>query len=133
MTARINVTLPWPPAECSPNSRAHWRKRHDIVTAGKYIAYHATLRTLDEMGILVINDLGFWLKKLQATYEFCPPDKRRRDLDNFQARCKPYLDGICDALGIDDSQIKRSIQDWGGVTDGGQVIITIEAMEERER
>jgi Holliday junction resolvase RusA-like endonuclease len=34
------------------------------------------------------------------------PDKRRRDLFNFAAACKQYLDGLCDA-GVyrDDSGI----------------------------
>ena len=127
MTARINVTLPWPPAECSPNSRKHWARRHELSILVKALARELTIEECAK------KKFAWPGGDACVIYEFCPPDKRRRDLDNFQARCKPYLDGICDALGIDDSQIKRSIQEWGGVTDGGQVIITIEAMEEHER
>ena len=130
MTARINVTLPWPPAECSPNSRVHHKKRAKVSEIHKILAFFTVKGKYPNWDDLTKNHEGF-NHNLQAMYEFCPPNKIRRDLDNFQARCKPYLDGICDALGIDDSQIKRSIQEWGGVTDGGQVIITIEAMEEQ--
>ena len=128
MTARINVTLPWPPAECSKNSRAHWAKRHAAFQKHKLIAVNA------------IHEHLFWKKllptgyfqlgaPLKCYYEFCPPDGyRKRDSDNFIARCAPYIDGICEALGIDDSQLRSGGWDWGGVTDGGQVIITIEAI-----
>ena len=35
---------------------------------------------------------------------FVPPDRRLYDRDNLVARMKSGLDGMCDALGIDDNQ-----------------------------
>lgn len=35
---------------------------------------------------------------------FVQPDKRRRDRDNLLAAAKPQIDGIADAMGIDDSR-----------------------------
>ena len=35
---------------------------------------------------------------------FYPPDRRSYDRDNLLARIKSGLDGMCDALGIDDSR-----------------------------
>lgn len=35
---------------------------------------------------------------------FVPPDRRHYDRDNLIARMKSGLDGMCDALGIDDIQ-----------------------------
>lgn len=37
---------------------------------------------------------------------FIPKDNRRRDLDNLIASCKSLLDGISDAMGIDDSKFE---------------------------
>lgn len=36
---------------------------------------------------------------------FFPPNKRRHDRDNLLARSKAAIDGMCDALGIDDYRI----------------------------
>lgn len=55
---------------------------------------------------------------------FNPPDRRRRDLDNMLAACKAYLDGISDALGVDDSNFKLTIQK-GEVVKGGQVVVEV--------
>lgn len=38
------------------------------------------------------------------TITFIQPDRRQRDRDNLLAACKPALDGVADALEINDSQ-----------------------------
>jgi len=52
-----------------------------------------------------------------------PPDKRRRDLDNYQ---KALFDSLTHA-GVwgDDSQIKRFTVEWGELTKGGRAELTI--------
>ena len=57
------------------------------------------------------------------------PDRRKRDMDNCLAMMKPYQDGICDALGVDDSRIKRTVLEWGDVVKGGKVVLRLEEME----
>lgn len=42
--------------------------------------------------------------RVKLAIEFLPPDRRRRDADNLLASCKGLLDGIADALAIDDSK-----------------------------
>ena len=37
---------------------------------------------------------------------FVQPDRRGRDRDNLLAACKPMLDGVADALGVNDSQFE---------------------------
>jgi len=37
---------------------------------------------------------------------FIQPDRRARDRDNLLAACKPMLDGVADALGVNDSQFE---------------------------
>ena len=123
----ITVTLPWPPAECSPNWRGHWAKRNQKVQEYKQWAYWYTQETLGEnIPILIFND------SLYIRYVLHPPDKRRRDLDNFVARCKPGIDGLFELFATDDSDIKRTTAEWGEVVKGGEVKITIGLMESEE-
>jgi hypothetical protein len=37
-----------------------------------------------------------------VVYKIVPPDGRHRDLDNIIASLKPFQDGLCDALGVND-------------------------------
>jgi crossover junction endodeoxyribonuclease RusA len=48
--------------------------------------------------------------RLWVNLTFVPPDKRRRDADNMLAAMKSGLDGLADALGVDDSQWKISFE-----------------------
>lgn len=91
------VTLPWPMKELTPNARVHWAR---LAKAKK--SYRAAC---------------FWLAKeakLQAPAEgviriemaFYPPCNRRRDEDNLLASMKSGLDGLADALAVNDSRFK---------------------------
>lgn len=54
---------------------------------------------------------------------FCPPNKARRDLDNY---FKALFDAMTQAgVWLDDSQIKRIEAEWGPVTKGGKVELRI--------
>ena len=116
----IEVTLPWPDKRLSPNARVHWRKRYEAAREAQTIAK-----------VIARNKLIRWFppEELQARYEFCPPDKRRRDQDNFLSMMKPYQDGVCDVYRIDDSHIKRTVLEWGEVVTGGKVVLRLEEME----
>ena len=39
------------------------------------------------------------------------PDRRHRDLDNLLAASKPIIDGMAQALGVDDSRFKPILVD----------------------
>lgn len=96
------VILPWPDRRLSPNARVHWSEkaeaarkyRHDAV----WIAMEAAGRAFEAS-----DDVS-------AMITFIPPDGRRRDTDNMIASIKSGLDGIADAIGIDDSKWKLSIR-----------------------
>jgi crossover junction endodeoxyribonuclease RusA len=60
--------------------------------------------------------------KMQIT--FCPPDARRRDRDNMIASCKALMDGLSDAIGIDDRHFIPTYQ-IGEIRKGGAVIVEI--------
>ena len=43
---------------------------------------------------------------------FVSPDKRHRDLDNCLAAAKAQLDGIADALGVNDKRFRPILLDY---------------------
>jgi crossover junction endodeoxyribonuclease RusA len=64
---------------------------------------------------------------LRVTLRVYPPDKRRRDWDNIVASLKSGLDGIADALSIDDSRFQISIDMLPEVVNGGRVDVVVDA------
>ncbi len=109
------VVLPWPSPKLSPNARVHWG-----VKAG------AVARARDTARWIVLSEFrrkpGWDGARLDV--EFCPPDRRRRDLDNTIASSKGIFDGIADALGIDDSKFIPTYR-IGAPIKGGAVRVTI--------
>jgi hypothetical protein len=58
--------------------------------------------------------------------EFCPPTRRSYDRDNLSARMKSGLDGLCDALGFDDSRFDSvTVRVKASVGKPGYVAVTI--------
>lgn len=94
MTFKAEVTLPWPHKDLSPNTRKDRRYTTATRARAKYDAFYACV----EIGA---KNLRWPAAHVDLT--FCPPDRRRRDLDNMLASNKSALDGIAAATGIDDS------------------------------
>src|SRR3546814_1588637 len=63
---------------------------------------------------------------LGLAIEFYPPDARRRDLDNMLASVKHAIDGIAEAIGVDDSRFSYSIARRAPIK-GGRVSIVVTA------
>jgi crossover junction endodeoxyribonuclease RusA len=94
----MELTYPWPDKALSPNARLHWSKVSKHKKAQRKAAYVLTLAT----GIRSIaweGDIHLWI-------DFYPPDRRARDQDNMLASCKGLLDGLADALGVDDKRFR---------------------------
>ena len=110
-----SVTLPFPAAVLSPNSRRHWTVKARAAAKARRDACHlcqyAGIRALPWMA-------------MHVAIEFCPPDNRRRDTDNKLSSCKSALDGLADASGIDDSRWTYSIAK-GAPIKGGAVVVTV--------
>lgn len=89
------IVLPFPPSSLSGHAKGHWRARYEVTRKHRNWARLATMdakvRGLPEEGDIAIR------------VRFVPPD-RRGDRTNFVNRMKPYLDGIADALGVNDSR-----------------------------
>ena len=113
----MRIELPWPDSHLSPNARSHWAVLRDYKQlaheTAHWLAYPLRLGWTREA-------------RFSMSLTFCPPDRRRRDLDNIEAACKAAFDGMCAGLGIDDSQIIETSKRWGEVVQGGAVIVEIE-------
>ncbi|MBD1601968.1 RusA family crossover junction endodeoxyribonuclease [Pseudomonas typographi] len=113
------LELPWPPAACSPNARSHWRKKANA--ARKYRA---------DCHLLALQaKIAAPAGELLVVMEFVPPDARRRDLDNLLSSCKALLDGIADALKVDDRNFIPQLRMSKETTKGGAVRVRIQAVE----
>lgn len=90
----IEVLVPFPPADLSPNKRLHWAKKARAVkTYRELCAAHGW-----EAGLRPMK-----ADKLNVSITFTPPDKRRRDRDNMIAAFKAGADGIADVIQVDDA------------------------------
>ena len=113
----ITIRLPWPPKELSPNARVHWAKKAGV--SQKY-RQDARVLTLCEIASAGIN----WVECYNVRLTFRPPDRRRRDLDNMLASIKAGIDGIADAIQVDDQYFTLTLE-RGEPTKGGEVVAVI--------
>lgn len=90
---RMTIDLPWPPSTLRPNasSPGNWRRKSDA--AKRYKA---------DCLILSLALPKLEPKQMTVSLEFCPPDKRRRDIDNMLSSFKQGLDAVSQAIGVDD-------------------------------
>ncbi len=106
--------LPFP-----PSVNHYWRRvgpRTLISRGGRRYRQDVT-RRLRSRSVLTLRG------RLHVHVIACPPDRRRRDLDNLQ---KALLDAMQHGGAyLDDSQIDRLDVERGPVVRGGKVIVTI--------
>ena len=113
----VSIKLAWPPSILSPNAkrRSHWRKYAPATKAYRQAcAWEAIAQ-----GVRKVT-----ASALHLSITFCPPDARRRDLDGMLGSIKAGLDGLADAMGVDDSAWSLSIRK-GDPVKGGAVLVTI--------
>lgn len=111
----MNVILPWPPKELSPNARVHWavksravkKYKNDCIILCKAAKFHK----LDALEVTLF-------------ITFFPPNNRKQDTDNMIASIKPAIDAISHITGVDDSKFKFEL--WkGDQFPGGEVHIKL--------
>ncbi len=118
----ITLTLPWPP---SVNSI--WRA---FAQKGKVrtILSKTGRQYRKDAGVSVGEQhMGLPLEgRLAVSVTLCPPDKRRRDIDNH---VKGLLDALTHAcVWVDDEQIDRLTILRGDNTKGGAAVVQIEEL-----
>ena len=109
------IELPWPDKSLSPNARGHWAKSASAKQSAKRDAKMAALAA-------GYRNLNFEALHLRITFH--PPDRRKRDLDNMLSSLKSALDGVRDAVGVDDSNWELTIR-RGEKVEGGVVVVEI--------
>lgn len=112
---KLVVGLPWPSYSLWPNAHKGWRSRYRSMKAARELAKFITLQTL--AGQEFAPDAF----AVPVTLTFTPPTRRSYDEDNAQAACKAYLDGLADALKVNDNRFRLTahhagFQSGGGVT-----------------
>jgi len=109
-----SVELDWPAKELSPNARVHFHAKAAAAKLARGDAYwltrHRDLRPANDDGEIL----------LQITFH--PPDKRKRDLDNMLAASKPLIDGIADAMCVNDQRFAFTIRRAEPVKNGKVVV-----------
>lgn len=109
------ITLPWPAKALHPNARVHWATKARAAKAARTAAGWAT----DAAKVKIEGEGAVTLK-----ITFYPPDKRRRDLDGMLSSLKNGVDGIADALGVNDCRF-RFVLEIGNPVKGGCVHVVV--------
>jgi len=107
------AVLPWPKPTLSPNRRGHWATKASAVKTARRTAGNVMLAAIADRGI--VRPVAGPVKVILWCH---PPDRRRRDWDNLVASCKAYIDGIADALRVDDSKFQLDVRFGDPVKDG---------------
>jgi len=115
----MTVTLGWPSRALSPNARSHWATLARAKKAARREGYIAARSA----GVLA----GVSSVCIQVT--FIPPDARRRDCDNLVSQIKGQIDGISDAIGIDDSRWIWAAPVIAKPEKPGRVVVTLTPVE----
>ncbi|WP_420023906.1 hypothetical protein ACN9JG_06205 [Cereibacter azotoformans] len=113
----MRVELPWPPQELSPNKRVH-----RMVLAKRKREYRTDCAWLVRAACGKLD-----AQRAELRLTFCPPDRRPRDTDNMIASMKAGIDGIADALGVDDSRFGMHFARGEPVKDGRVIVEVIPA------
>lgn len=125
----LRIELPWPDPILSPNKRPHWAQKNKAYQKDRLNAFSITpsATTLCKCENESEHANACELKhNYTIRVTFYPKSNRRMDLDNALASCKALFDGMCDKLGIDDSQLCPITIDWGEKIKGGKVLVEIE-------
>lgn len=94
------IVLPFPDSSLAGHNTGHWSKKARVVATHRAWAFHATRAAkakVAEQGDISIK------------FRFVPPNNRG-DRTNYPNRLKPYIDGIAEALGINDKRFLPSYE-----------------------
>lgn len=94
----MKIELPFPPSELSGHNNGNWRGKSGLV---RKLRDYAKIATWDVFGTAGWGEAGNG--DIAVTVRFIPPDKRG-DRFNYPNRMKPYIDGIADALKVNDKR-----------------------------
>lgn len=96
----MRLELPFPPSALSGHAKGNWHGKSHIVAKWRQEALDAA-RSVPAPALPAEGDIRLHLI-------FQAPDNRG-DRTNYWNRCKPIIDGIADALGINDKRFLPSM------------------------
>lgn len=104
MNNTITIELPLPANALRPNGRAHWAVKMKAVKQARTLARAQMGAAIDTRRDIIGYDdeckpLGYGITWYY--WRGVGPDT-----DNALASCKAYLDGCCDALGVNDRSLR---------------------------
>lgn len=115
----LELVLPWPSKDLSPNGRVHWRTKaratRSAFQTAVILAHEAGWRGAE----LPAGRLHLWVSFHQA------PGKTLPDDDNMLGRFKAYRDGLAKVLDIDDKRFVSHPFVSSERRAGGQVVVRI--------
>lgn len=120
----FRVTLPWPPKQLSSNARLHW----SVVSKAKAEYRKACWALALADGAKEFGSHWPDGEKRSFHMDFYPPNHRRIDDANTAYRMKAGVDGVADALGVDDRFFRTSYELHDQI--GGYVKVTIKRNDE---
>ncbi|WP_367345726.1 hypothetical protein [Stenotrophomonas bentonitica] len=123
----LELVLPWPHKDLSPNARPKWRDKARAVKNARHTAMLLAFRAGWKGMPLPEGRLILWIDCYQA------PGKKLPDDDNMVGRCKAYRDGIAQLLGIDDGRFTSRPRVHDERRPRGQVVIRITGEEQDYR
>ena len=116
------IELPYPHKALWPNGRAHWAAKATQTKKHRAWAHAATLATFPRC--FVPQERLQWLITV-----YPKPRGPLPDADGCVAAVKSYLDGIADAIGVNDRHFDAPRIQFGERTANGKVVFTLmEAM-----
>lgn len=121
----FTVELSFPAPELMQNRREghHWRYAHEAKVAQRQEAYLLARQVITQSGFETQPNARYRVEMV-----FCPPDNRRRDVSNLHAAMKAALDGIAEAMEIDDSAFTEHEQRMSAVHARGCVRVRVLAL-----
>ena len=116
MTA-ISFDLPFPAKILWPNGRGHWAEKARAVKTHRAWAWTAAWAA----GASVTDPEA----PISIDITVHPKTRNPIDRDNCVSAAKSYLDGIADALGVDDRTFETPTISFGEPVKGGRMTLTI--------
>lgn len=110
------IELPFPPSSLSGHANGHWRSKAGIVAKHREWARLATLAS-DHAPVPEAGDI-------RIVITFYPPSNRG-DRVNYPNRMKPAIDGIAEALGVNDKRFLPSYHFSEPIKGAGKVVVEI--------
>ena len=113
---QVSFHLPFPAKALWPNGRAHWAVKARAVKSHRKAAWATALAA----GLRASDAPGFSIAVIVH-----PRTRNLIDRDNCVASLKSYLDGIADALGVDDQTFDTPSILFGEPVKDGLMTVTV--------